>query len=118
MSDDTALSASRNPKVVELLLNAGANINHQNIHGMTALMIAAKHGRFEVVKILIEHKADERLKDADGLTAVDWAKYDPNEKVRGLGGDPGALEFALKLGLGDENEMRAKEKILELLKTA
>lgn len=41
--------------------------------GVTALMLAAKYGNLEIVKILLEANADKMIKDQQGLTAYDHA---------------------------------------------
>lgn len=42
-------------KVVKLLIDNGANVNHINDIGCTALSIACQYGYSDVVKILLEH---------------------------------------------------------------
>ncbi len=79
-----ALNADK--KVIKLLLKAGADINNQNnMCGCTPLMNASSNGRLEIVKILIEHKADATLKDKNGKTAYQLAsdkkKYKNRQKV-------------------------------------
>jgi methionyl-tRNA formyltransferase len=60
----------------EWLLRVGANINHQNRRGTTALMYAqteAQHsGDLTMVRMLSAAGADKSLKDQHGLTAVDY----------------------------------------------
>ena len=57
------------------LLEKGFKIDSRNTDGQTALIMAAiKTPRKEVIKFLLDHKADSRLKDKKGKTALDYAK--------------------------------------------
>lgn len=60
--------------VAELLIKAGADINHVNKNGHTALMSAAAHGFRNTVQLLLQYDADVRPKDGDGLAAIDYAR--------------------------------------------
>lgn len=79
-------------KTIDLLLDAGANVNTQVLgsrthtgklmayvagkdqEGRTALFAAAEGGRDQVVKHLLERGADPSLRDAAGKTALDYAR--------------------------------------------
>lgn len=87
--------ADRPLKTIDLLLEAGADINAQvtdslthtamlvsyvqgrNQEGRTALMAAAERGNERMVRHLLERGADPTLKDAGGLTALDLARTPP-----------------------------------------
>ncbi len=60
-------------EIIEVLLNAGADINASNDGGWTALHIAAAVGNEEAVKILLKRGIDVEKKDKNGKTAKDWA---------------------------------------------
>ena len=61
--------------MVQYMLKQDININHTNRKsGFTALMAAACYGRVEIVKLLIENGADQKLKDLKGFTAADFAR--------------------------------------------
>jgi len=82
-------------KTIDLLLDAGANINARVIdshtrtakltayvqgrdhEGKTALFSAAEAGWDKVVKRLIERGADPAVRDAAGKTALDYARSGP-----------------------------------------
>ena len=79
-------------KTIDLLLDAGANINAQVIdsrthtakimayvagrdqEGKTALMAAAENGQDRIVKLLLDKGADSKLNDATGKAALDFAR--------------------------------------------
>ena len=58
------------PRMVKLLLDAGANVDAANRRGETALIIAAFIGAEEVKAVLLAAGADKTLKDAEGHTAA------------------------------------------------
>ncbi|XP_023175451.1 KN motif and ankyrin repeat domain-containing protein 1 isoform X7 [Drosophila hydei] len=59
-----------NGDMVEMLLEAGADINIQDEDGSTALMCAAEHGRVDIVKhLLSQQECDSLIQDVDGSTA-------------------------------------------------
>jgi hypothetical protein len=57
-------------KIVELLLNAGADVNSQTDIGSTALIGAASDGHIETVQLLINAGANPDLYDIYGDTAA------------------------------------------------
>lgn len=57
----------------KLLLLQGANINHQDIYGVTPLMVAAVNGYGEVVTTFLQFDADTGIKDGKGKTAHEMA---------------------------------------------
>jgi ankyrin repeat protein len=58
-------------KVVQYLMDAGAQIDDRDARGRTALMIAAEGGRVEVAALLLARGADPTLKDHAGKRAAD-----------------------------------------------
>jgi ankyrin repeat protein len=78
-----------NVTIVEALLKAGANPDHQDSGGTgsTPLMAAAYYGRTEAVGVLLRYGARADLKDEHGETALDVARHAGHgEIVRLLGG--------------------------------
>ncbi|MDP7463138.1 MAG: ankyrin repeat domain-containing protein, partial [SAR324 cluster bacterium] len=65
-------------------LDNGANINQPSQSGSTALIEAAREGRTETVKLLLQHGADPALKDRFGRTAFDEAENEGHEDVAKL----------------------------------
>jgi len=70
----------------EVLLAAGADVNARDARGRTALHAAAAQGYTDVAKFLVEHGADLKAADNDGVLPVDAALG----KLRG-GRGPGAV---------------------------
>ncbi len=64
-----------NSETVKVLLDAGANVNLQEVRGMTPLMaaVATDHPNREIIRTLLDHHADTKLKSKAGETALDWA---------------------------------------------
>jgi len=58
--------------IVQLLLENGANIDHQNNDGQTALNLAAMRRHRDVVQLLLDRRANTRLKTDLGITACTW----------------------------------------------
>ena len=61
-------------EAVEILINAGANLNSQDIYGNTALIYAASFNTDDVVKVLIDGGSDIEIKNIAGYKALDYAK--------------------------------------------
>ena len=59
--------------IVEMLLEAGADIEHRNDQGETALIAAAQNGYTEIVQMLLDAGANVNQENADGETALDLA---------------------------------------------
>jgi ankyrin repeat protein len=94
---------------IDLLLDAGANINARvaNSHthtakltayvqgrdheGQTALFAAAESGWDKVVKHLLERGADATVRDGSGKTALNYAKNPPPAGPGGAGAPPGGV---------------------------
>jgi ankyrin repeat protein len=73
--------AWRQPNIVKLLLDAGADPDIQCKRGMTALAIASEHLDPEIVKLLIEAGADTTVKNDEGKTALDLASTSEIRKL-------------------------------------
>ncbi|KAM7537316.1 hypothetical protein Aperf_G00000074880 [Anoplocephala perfoliata] len=65
------------PKIVYLLLHAGANVMDFNIDGNTPLHLAVHHGHLECVKLLVEYGSD--------LEALDSSQFTPLMKAADKG---------------------------------
>jgi uncharacterized protein len=60
--------------VVQVLLDHGANIEHQDNKGQTALLIASTSERdnFNLFPLLLNHDANLDHQDVHGLSALMW----------------------------------------------
>jgi len=65
---------AENSECIEVLIDAGVDMNHQNLaSGATALIFASSSGREAVVEQLLAAGADPNLKTHDDFTALDLA---------------------------------------------
>ncbi|MCJ1306899.1 hypothetical protein MMC25_000543 [Agyrium rufum] len=71
----------RYEKVVQLLLEKGADVNAQDARGRTPLWRAAWKGHEKVVQLLLEKGADANAQDADGRTPLCQTASNGHEKV-------------------------------------
>lgn len=60
--------------VVKALIEAGASPNISDVHGETPLMVAARTGHVDVLRILLEAGADDSSTDDEGWSAMEKAK--------------------------------------------
>ena len=69
-------------KVVEILLEAGADVNTLDRRGATPLHHAAGEGRGDIVRLLLARGANPSYRD-DGweATPLDWAQHRGGEEV-------------------------------------
>lgn len=61
-------------EVMRLLLEEHAFIDAESPNRTTPLMMAARYGSLEAVKLLLEEGADPLMKNAQNMTAVDFAQ--------------------------------------------
>lgn len=61
-------------KVISLLLENSAYIDAESPNGSTPLMMAAMYGSETSVKLLLKEGADAKIKNQQGLTALDFAQ--------------------------------------------
>ena len=84
VSDEgTALMASvvrGKNELAKTLLENGANPNLTNLQGTTALMYAAQFKNVELVKLLLQYKADKTVVNKDQKTAFEFAVFSSNNE--------------------------------------
>jgi len=88
-SQDALLAAGFHgfPEIIELLVKAGMDVNHQDHLGQTVLMYASEKGQVqsskhhETVKKLLELNADPSIRNRDGKTALDLATYKNQSEI-------------------------------------
>lgn len=76
--DMTALHAAtehRRLGIMQLLIDAGADVNARTRSGRTPLMLAAKHSTDDAADLLADNHADIHAKDNDGLSPLGHAVY-------------------------------------------
>ena len=93
------------PDIAEVLISHGADVNAQDIDGNTPLHYAAKMSHERIAGALMLSGADPRIKNNEGLSALDWAS-DRNEPLvlQTLAGE----RPARKAIAGGEEEMTQK----------
>lgn len=64
-------------EIVKWAIEQKAELNHQDVHGWSALHLAALKGHFECAKALVEAGADKTLRDKKEQTALDLAQRPP-----------------------------------------
>jgi hypothetical protein len=69
-------------KSVRVLLTEGANVNAKNQLGMTTLIAAVDHGRFAIVKTLLENGTDMTIKGPGVRTALWWMEQNHHQDTR------------------------------------
>jgi ankyrin repeat protein len=113
---------SGNSAVIDMLREAGADLEAKDKRGDTALHIAAKNGNIEVMAKLKELGADLEAKDGSGKTALHFAaangKIEVMAKLKELGADLEAKDkygdTALHIAAKNGNiEVMAKLKELD-----
>jgi len=67
--------------ITRLLLQQHAFIDAESPNRTTPLMMAAKYGPAEVVHLLLQEGADPRLRNQQGLSAIDFARMAEREHV-------------------------------------
>ena len=72
---DIAKIVESEKKLLEVMLEQGADLNMQSRYGETALIRAARFGRIEIVRYLVEHGADLSVQDKSDNTALMWATH-------------------------------------------
>ncbi|KAI1302263.1 hypothetical protein F5Y03DRAFT_213372 [Xylaria venustula] len=75
---NTLLHIVNDPQLsVRILLHCDVDVNATNEKKFTALMVASKYGRFDMVRTLYsDRRVDVAVREARGLTAVELAKDD------------------------------------------
>ena len=72
-----AVRADRvDPRMIQVLLDAGADLNAADTRGATPLMWASAVASVTTVRLLLEKGADASAKDVDGRAAEDWARHE------------------------------------------
>ena len=70
-----------NTEVVKFLLKENADVNIQNEHRVTALMVASQHGHTKIVKLLLKENADVNIQNEHRVTALMVASQHGHTKI-------------------------------------
>lgn len=68
-----AIKNKQKEEVIKKLIELGANVDHQDLLGRTALFWATYHGLTKIIKVLIDAGADIKLQNNVGITALSVA---------------------------------------------
>ena len=68
-------------RIASKFLAQGADVNSVTANGLSSLMLAAKNGHDDVVKVLLKNNADTALRDDNKLTAIDHALASNNTNI-------------------------------------
>ena len=104
-----------NKEIVQLLLKNGAKPdNNCSESNPTALYFAAKQGFYDIVKILIQYKANINYTDADGMHPIDLINFEKdNMDILKFMVDNGAdYKFKFFLAIGS-NDVKSVKKMLK-----
>lgn len=95
--------------MIALLLEYGADVNHQNIYGgKTPLHIAAQHGYVDVARFLLQHGARTDIADSTGETPLAATLQSPHEAM--------SSALGLRPTHFDERESERRKQIARLIK--
>lgn len=74
-------AAGPEPKLVQLLIDRGADLNAASPNDTTPLMMAAQYGSEDSVNLLLAAGADVNRRNQKGLRAVDFARLSGRESL-------------------------------------
>jgi ankyrin repeat protein len=92
--------------IVELLLRAGAEIEHRNDQGETAFITAIQEGNIDIVKLLINKVNNIDQPNADGETPLELARKYKQKEIINLLLKNGASETASGIKKGKKEGMK------------
>lgn len=108
VNDTSTPSGTWGAEIAGMLVRAGANLEALDAEGYTPLMLCARFGASDVVKVLLELGAKPHQKCPQGLTALEHAK-----KGRDAVGRQRATELLREWGLEPTPDQEINEKMLD-----
>lgn len=90
-----------NYKIIELLINKGANVNYATLDGKIPLILAIDRGNLEIINLLINKRATIKISTIDGYTTLMAAITSQNEEIINL----------IKIGYTKNNIKQEKNNI-------
>jgi ankyrin repeat protein len=98
-------------KMIEFLLERNAYIDAASDNGTTPMMMAARSGKFDAVKLFVDQGADPSQRNHAGLTAADYLRrLDSRREAEWL--DAKAAAFIKRYGT-DEQPVKAPSTLRE-----
>ena len=94
-------------KVIQVLLEHGADVNAKDEYGKTALMLAAENGRAKIARLLLEHKAATNVQTTIGnvytplLLAIEKDSLETVEVLLDYNADPNFAEPLMYVARSD-----------------
>ena len=76
-----ACAASANFEIVQMLINAGSQIDHRDQHKRTPLIVHSQQGHSDTVSLLLTKRADVNAFDQDAVTALHVAAANGHREV-------------------------------------
>jgi len=92
-----ALCSVNDIRVLQAMLDRGANVNEVSLRGMTALIYASNMHSVSKVKFLLAHNANVTMKDVDGYSALNYAMHSNYEHYMGEPPSPDNPELVIHL---------------------
>jgi len=71
----------RNTQMMQLLLDAGADVDAQDERGNTILHLAVKKHNFDLVRFCVNHQADVDLENDEGITPLHQAAFMGEDRI-------------------------------------
>ena len=97
----------KHPDLVQVLIDAGADIEEEDSEGHTPLLLACKEGCLDIVKVLVQAGAKLRVKDNDGNTCLSVASREGHTET---------VRYLVGLGQVDVNQLGGCHKSTALHK--
>lgn len=97
-------ASTNDTAAIQILLNAGVNIDNADFNGQTPLMGATLFDSEDAAKLLMAKGARLDLKDKNGRTAYDMAVLKKGQIIRNLGSqiNPDKYANVMKIATGDD----------------
>jgi ankyrin repeat protein len=70
-----------NCDILQILLDAKADVNSRGPEDLTPLLVACKNGYVDIARILVDHGASRRFRDASFNSAADYARDSENAEA-------------------------------------
>lgn len=97
-----------NLAIIELLLQAGLDVDARDEEGQSALHVAVLEGHEASVRLLLDKGANHNLQDYDGRTALHWAAVKGNIDIITL-----LLDYRVAINLQDLSGRTALHHAIE-----